>query len=56
MGVRGGPGRLWHRARRGLRGKRAWVWAAALLGALVVFPFLARAYQALYHRLWERNP
>src|SRR5512145_3437237 len=44
MGLRGGPGRLWHRGRRALRGRRAWVWAAGLLAALVVFPLLASAY------------
>lgn len=38
------PRRLWHRARRGLRGRRAWVWAAALLLALTALPLVAPAY------------
>ena len=44
MRLRGGPGRAWHGVRRGLRGKRRWVWTACLLAALVVFPVLASPY------------
>ena len=44
MGWRQGRTRLEHRVRRALRGRRAWVWAAALLAALVVLPFLAPTY------------
>jgi branched-chain amino acid transport system permease protein len=44
MGLRGGPGRLWHRLRRALRGRRAWVWAAALVVGLGTFPAVAPAY------------
>jgi len=40
----GGPGRLWHLARRALRGRRAWVWAGCLLAALIVFPLVAPVY------------
>ena len=44
MGLRGGPGRLGHRLRRALRGRRAWAWAGGLLAALAVFPAVAPAY------------
>jgi aldehyde dehydrogenase (NAD+) len=37
-------GWLWHRVRRGLRGRRAWVWAAALLLVLALLPLAAPAY------------
>ncbi|HEU5321683.1 MAG TPA: branched-chain amino acid ABC transporter permease, partial [Methylomirabilota bacterium] len=44
MRLRGGPGRLGHRVRRTLRGRRAWVWAGGLLAALAAFPAVAPAY------------
>ena len=44
MRLRGGPGRVWHRARRALRGKRAWVWGAGLLAALGAAPLALSAY------------
>ena len=44
MALPGGIGRLWHKARRGLRGRRAWVWAAGLLATLFVLPFGLSAY------------
>ena len=40
----GRTARLGHRVRRALRGKRAWVWAAVLLAALIAFPLVAPAY------------
>ena len=44
MRLQGGPGRAWHGVRRGLRGRRRWVWTACLLAALTVFPLLASPY------------
>jgi branched-chain amino acid transport system permease protein len=44
MRLRGGPGRLGHRVRRTLRGRRAWVWAGGLLAALAALPAVAPAY------------
>jgi vanillin dehydrogenase len=42
--LRGGPGRVWHAARRALRGRRRWVWTAGLLAAAAVFPAFASPY------------
>jgi len=36
-----GLGRIRHRVRRALRGRRAWVWSGALLLGLAAFPFAA---------------
>src|SRR5262247_3569150 len=44
MAGSGRAARLGHWVRRALRGKRAWVWAAVLLAALVAFPAVAPAY------------